>query len=578
MTSNREWWMDNDLPPESSSKAFPLTVLTNRMNVMEILSTRLVKPRAGYGTYYTDHLEDATGWIPLFQAPVATGVAARAAAEDPAAFPVLVSVPSMPSDARALGPDLWATRQVMALEALEVHFRNARELEEFKARKFANLPEDATYRVSPDLFGGDTDSSEIQRALETLASTGGLNEADFVREDRVSGALAIGAWAAGTIKGGRAPSTGHIGDLVPWLPGALLGHADVAGDAESLEVAVYTAVRDTIQGTPRGNGWNPRALLQEIKGRALGAAGGLEAEKSLSRYFTRIEQILRNEVEISVFQPTGITSAKALLLFLLRPEPKPYLEWDREHLQIDARSFIVGATYVGLLKGRSHLDALYRPRDLDVQLAGREAQALQELQAPIAPESAPDERRDEPPAPAALATPLVAEDQDPPSPLKRGPAAPTPAGPETDSPEVTPEAGGEAGAALTLADLVARLETEAPARAAVLTLVKKQGWDEVVSTTFTVPHLDINPGGKAIKVTVAGLVEPEYHFDVPRLLELLEEGSVTDRTRGQVLEMYTGTKPPRKTQPRKTSGKRRTKDLAPSEQDPGAEPVPLTTA
>src|SRR5687768_1165974 len=70
----------------------PLLVPTNRFNLLEILASRVIAPRAAYDKYYTDLLELAPGRIPVIAGPVGARTIELVTREGDATFPVLLEL------------------------------------------------------------------------------------------------------------------------------------------------------------------------------------------------------------------------------------------------------------------------------------------------------------------------------------------------------------------------------------------------------------------------------------------------------------------------------------------------------
>src|SRR4051794_13767811 len=65
---------------------------TNRFNLLEILSSRVVSPRAAYVKYYADLLELADGRVPVVRGPFGDDVVAAVSSESAAAYPVALEL------------------------------------------------------------------------------------------------------------------------------------------------------------------------------------------------------------------------------------------------------------------------------------------------------------------------------------------------------------------------------------------------------------------------------------------------------------------------------------------------------
>ena len=69
-----------------------LFLLTNRMNLNGVLSSRMLAPRESFHKYYADLLELSPGWVPLLTSPPPATLVASVVAERGSGSPVLVEL------------------------------------------------------------------------------------------------------------------------------------------------------------------------------------------------------------------------------------------------------------------------------------------------------------------------------------------------------------------------------------------------------------------------------------------------------------------------------------------------------
>ena len=197
------------MPPEKTGFA----LLTNRNNLLEILSSGLVKPASLYTKYYPDlgamYPED----LPLLARDPSSTLVERMAGGDPGAFPVLLEVDleGLTGTAQAVLASDYLTERVelpLREDAVcllvsgvlpvnrvnAVHFRSEQELQEHTARVYENVRSDAVpLRVSPERFQGHRmNVKRMQAALNrTQQATAALTPERMARADALGGALLV---------------------------------------------------------------------------------------------------------------------------------------------------------------------------------------------------------------------------------------------------------------------------------------------------------------------------------------------------------------------------------------------------
>src|SRR5438477_3725902 len=70
----------------------PVVFLTNRYNLLQILSARYIAPREAYPKYYSDLLLQSPGRIPLIRASTSKQLEDLVASEGEASFPVVLEL------------------------------------------------------------------------------------------------------------------------------------------------------------------------------------------------------------------------------------------------------------------------------------------------------------------------------------------------------------------------------------------------------------------------------------------------------------------------------------------------------
>lgn len=206
-----------DIREETPREGIGYALLTNRNNLLEILSSGLVKPASLYGKYYPDLGGVCPEAVPLLLRDPSSTLVDRMVGEDPTAFPVLLDIDleGAAGTAQAVFAD-YRTDQVEmplredavclvvdgvvpATRVRAVHFRSEQELQEHTARAYENVRESAVpLQVSPERFQGRR--LNLRSLLRALAHTHGTATAvqpeQVTRADALGGALLMVATLA----------------------------------------------------------------------------------------------------------------------------------------------------------------------------------------------------------------------------------------------------------------------------------------------------------------------------------------------------------------------------------------------
>lgn len=387
--------------------------LTNRYNLLEILSSGLIAPLSGYGKYYSDLLELSPGRVPLVADPLPSTAIRRMEDAGSSAFPVALEIdpgqlrkdpiPALLRDGSTSETTLqdprgaaWAPSGPLPLHVVStIHFRSKSELEEHEARRYENVRPAETVGVDPDLFASDATAGVVEW-LEQLAPVPIPTTDDCELADRISGALLL---AAARLPTGRealvefaalldarvkrrkrtAESRGHLPEWL-WL---LAGSSRRGG---SVDLRLFGACVDALAHMSRAEEWRPLELLDRIRAAVLQGRITKEERALLEKEVDVIASVLRNERDFPRFRhDTGHPVAKALFLVLMRPEPDRLLAWSDDETGADEVVTTTAAALTGVLRGRKSLDTQLRPEQLDRFLAAQEAVLLASTDSSVVP-------------------------------------------------------------------------------------------------------------------------------------------------------------------------------------------------
>ena len=405
MTSTEN--MSSDFFEGDRGESAPNVVfLTNRFNLLQILSSGLVGPRAAYDKYYDDLLNLAHGRVPLLAGPVDYDLLRIVLGGNEMSFPVALELDltrvsrvklaalkqsggATTAPLGAAGVAAWAPPVVLPLAVFRrAVFRSASDLREHLARPYENVRFDAiATTVDPEVFSEKTDAgSRIVEWLKNLPAVT-QSRAEFVNMDRVAGAKSVAAMtlpeapaAAETVarlfgwRPDREPSSGAT--VAPWILAKTLTSANVAAGAD-LDERLFAAIVSVLRSTDRLSVWRPVDVLAAIEARMRLKKLSKKDDAELMKNVESIRGILRNEREFKSFtRGVGLPTAKALLMVLLRPEPDRLAKWPSAETGADDETRLTAGVFCGLLNGRERLPLAFRNAELDHVLAWEQAVGL----------------------------------------------------------------------------------------------------------------------------------------------------------------------------------------------------------
>lgn len=353
-----------------------VVLLTNRWNLLDILSSGLVLPPSALRKYYRDLAELAGGWLPVLNSPLDAEVIDLVTVEDPTtAFPVALEFDEPPSGMLSGPPDqsgrvvAWATDRILTLRSFRaIHFRTDDERTEHELREYENVVSTLPVYVSPDMFAGsarhlgdlrpwlqDLPPRAFDRDLSSLLDriAGGILASVSVPEGDPAFEVAVSA--ARTLDA-EPPNLGVVAHSL----GSIL--ARESGETEA-EEALILAILRALTETDAVDAWNAPAVLGQVKERL---SAGPATSARIERNLEPIRLVLRNERDFTRFKAgAGLTGAKAFFLVLMRPELTRLLAWDPDETGATPVTRAVAAFLAGFLCGRTLMSRTLRPLALD---------------------------------------------------------------------------------------------------------------------------------------------------------------------------------------------------------------------
>jgi hypothetical protein len=342
-------------------------VLTNRWNLIEFLSRRMIVPSDAITKYYEDLLHHVPGRVPIVSAPVSDELLSAVSGDDAVVFPVFLELTA--------GWEPGTTTAIPLADITAIHFRTGRDLEEHRARKFSNVGDSPPLKVTPDLFrGGDQTLAHIAErppktrkrqatALRWASSWSGAVVVGLTGVDTDANADASAALAR-LLDGrpwGRLKAAAHLGALTSLRS----GRPPRAGKDLESRLFSYIAERFATDGLPGDALGFVRALPEHI-----------EIDDRTAAAFKKICDILDGEIEFRPFRRTGSPVAKGLLIALLRGKPERLQPWATEVAHADPVSTLTAGVLLGLAAGRHTLPEDMRVPPLDLALANVELAAM----------------------------------------------------------------------------------------------------------------------------------------------------------------------------------------------------------
>lgn len=333
-------------------------VLTNRWNLLEFLSRGLVVPSASIAKYYDDLLRLTPGRIPVVAAPVSDELVGGVTGDNAdVIFPVFIQFEKHDESPPA----------IRMSDAVAVHFRSQRDLQEHSAREFENIPRELEARVSPELFGN---GSQTLASIAELSKPSESRVEELERCSRWSAAVLLGAAAvarnadAATAsavacllsgkKWGKPAGCAHLRAIQPLREG---GHI-LSG--RNLEQKLFASIARRL--CAEGHPGDPVAFVQSVKDE-------LDLDEKSARALDKIAAILDGDEEFQPFRGTGSPVAKALLITLLRKDPTKLLPWAAESANADPPTLLTTGVMMGLARGRHLLPTSMRVEEIDRALA-----------------------------------------------------------------------------------------------------------------------------------------------------------------------------------------------------------------
>lgn len=357
----------------ATSRPSRLFFLTNAMNLNGVLSSRVLAPRESFHKYYSDLLELAPGWVPIFTGPPPASLIERVISERGAGPAVLVELSQSVLDGQPTDAPVHYVRAALFSDVKAIHFGDEKSLRTHRTHAYGNIhPHDELLRVSPELFMSESDADMvIAPPIEGPAT-------DWLQLDRVRGAVNA-ALAASDHGEALAVTAGLFGarplptmtNVPPWLTWAELTGAAEAPvpetDAQLADRLVFRAAYRVLGERDRAESWSAAEVLEAIAADIIAATPSADARVIIDRNLQRVREIVNIERDFEPFRNPGspYVAAKSLLMVLLRPDLRQLLDWPTEEINADETTRVVAALLAGRLRGIARESVNLRSMALD---------------------------------------------------------------------------------------------------------------------------------------------------------------------------------------------------------------------
>ena len=329
--------------------------VTNRSNLLEILSSGIAKPISGYTKYYSDLLQDVPGYVIAVKGPLGKD-SQDVVSSEAGQFPVLMEVE--PAVIHSIAEtDGWAAYRAVPVSAVRrFWFRSEVELQEFLEREYENVPiEREKFEVAADLFSEDQGTHNALVQWAACLPKAKEIDAKISAANKLVGAYAVLAEAMPSDAVWAAWFADELNGLLPRNPiasveGALRQKAKGLTEVELL--TSYYALE--FAKVPAHHGLDPDEVLKGVESQ-------IPTRHALKRSGYRlvidvIKSVLSGRCEVDDQAVAALTVPdRAALMALLRSDPERLLAWTGRRQALFEEATSLAAIFVGLANGYSSL-------------------------------------------------------------------------------------------------------------------------------------------------------------------------------------------------------------------------------
>lgn len=405
--------------PDEETKFY---FVTNRFNLLEILSSGWIKPALWYPKYYHDLGEACPQQIPLLLDLPSENLITELFGPVSSMFPVVIEADLQGMQGRGLSIDqdfhpeekdistvgaslcFLVNGAIPSSRLRKIYFRSEQELQDYRVRSFSNVPvEESLLSVDPEAFRGpELDTTRFLEAIADMAQNTPCDSHNY------------GSKAAGALGGALtmlfklsemndAVSLEFLANCINQLAGLPLSNAEtMATDTSNVAAAIRALLNGLTESpsvrAPIEPGSSELLLIQLIT-RQLAASqldefygegflesvyadfqshleewspGAADIMEDYARGFSSIQDTITGMSDIDEIlvdaQFRAVPTLTALTIFLLKPEPEKCLTWNDDARLQDDSALMMAVAFSGALYGRSRIPTDARPSKESLRL------------------------------------------------------------------------------------------------------------------------------------------------------------------------------------------------------------------
>lgn len=376
---------------------------TNRANVLSILSSGLIRPRAAYDKYYDDLLALCPGHIPLFHRSFPRSLVPLLSGSEAGLFPVLVEIDPQRLPAAGKGArvktDLTLDQEVAghdenvlcelacapipAAAITRLCFASQENLDDFRARDFDNVPASFPLAlVAPAIAEGGPDPDQFRAVLQGITPAAGSAD-DFRRLDAAMGAMAMlslllpaqKAWLDGLAAAATFPNSGKATDgggprwltsLIRWI----MSREPTASASLSTDDQLMAAAVKVLRAMSPREGWVEAKVASDIAAEAItGVEPNEKAE--IESWRDVVVAVAKADKQAGALDDTGSVVRRGLMLLVLRCQPDRIVRAGETLLKPGTQVTAVAGMLSGLFHGYSRLSKELKAEGCPADLLSR---------------------------------------------------------------------------------------------------------------------------------------------------------------------------------------------------------------
>lgn len=371
-----------------------LIFATNRANVLSVLSSGLIRPRAAYDKYYDDLLALCPGHIPLFRRSFPRSLVPLLSGSEAGLFPVLVEIDPQrlsPAGKGARARSESATNSetaghseqlpcdlvsspIPAAAITRLCFLSQENLDDFQARDFENVPASVPLAVDTSAVAeGGPAPDQFKSVLQGITPASGSAD-DFRRLDAAMGAMAMlslllppqKAWLDGVAAAATFPNTAKSpeGGAPNWLTslvGRIMLREPATKEGLGTDDRLMAAAISVLRAMSPRDGWVEAKVASDIAAEAM-AGGESNQTTEIENWRDVVVAVAKADKQMGALDDSGSFVRRGLMLLVLRCQPDRIVRARETPLKPGPQVTAVAGMLSGLFYGYSRL-----PKDVKAQ-------------------------------------------------------------------------------------------------------------------------------------------------------------------------------------------------------------------